>query len=231
MALCQLNGRPDICGLGIRIAFYLQWSAVVLVGLIDEDLLPDIRLIGLLLSGALSLTIIILASKESLQPADIYISLLLAMGIYIFLVPLYIWRFFTLCNPYWDALRWSREQQIPLCQYSDFVLLVVVASLGVWYNTTFLPGWKWKCEQYGFFFGRVKLDSKAFVGFNAILYLLIIIICVGILFSKMGCTVCYTKERRRRKIRYGGPSIAFNSSTDELQFIPSRDPESPPHSV
>jgi hypothetical protein len=202
MALCYIEGRPEMYGLGIRIAFYLQWAGVTLLTYFDERSLPDIRLLGLLLSGAMSLSLVIQVANDRLQPADIYISLLLAAGIFIFLVPIYVWRALTLCNPYWNPLRWIRENQIPAVRFAHFGLVVAVASLATWYYTTFLPSWDNDCEQYGFFFTKVSLHNTPYIAFNAILYILMIVVCAGILLQKVGFEVyIWTKEKRRKRIR------------------------------
>lgn len=233
MTVCEIPGRPDLYGLGIRTAFYIQWSAAVLVAFLDESELPPIRHLGLLLSAASTLSIIITASSSPpftssslqptssspltlpdtppLQPADVYITLLLASGIYLPLIPPSFVRLLTLCSPYWNPFRFLRERPSPASRACSFLLLLAVSSVAVWFYTTFLPGWWGRsdadgCDQYGFLFAPISLDDRAYVVFNALLYIVIIVACVGVMLSKVGCTVrTWAKERKRRKVRYFTP--------------------------
>jgi hypothetical protein len=230
MAVCEIPGRPDLYGLGIRVAFYIQWTGAVVVSFVDESEIADIRFIGVLLSAAVTLSIIICASSSPsfstsnvsstndydtngnppLQPADVYISLLLAAGMYLFLVPPYVFRAFTLCNPYWNPLQRRGEPPAlgTVFRWCNFLLLLAVSSVGVWFYTTFLPQWWGRaggdgCDQYGFFFSNISLDNRAYVAFNALLYILILVVCAGIIFVKSGCcSMIYTEKRKRRKVRY-----------------------------
>lgn len=201
MALCQLRGRPDMYGLGIRIAVYTQWFGAVIMSHVDESYLPNIRILGILLSAAIVISLIIQAIGKTLQAADVYITLLLATGLYIPLVPVYFLRGLTLCHPRWDPLRWSAEQPAPAVAICNFVLLLVVASVGVWYYTTFLPGARRGCMQYGFFFSRVSLGNNAFIAFGAILYISMVIICTGAILRITGFKVRNWRRARRRARR------------------------------
>ncbi|KAJ0326438.1 hypothetical protein COL5a_006948 [Colletotrichum fioriniae] len=176
MASCQVQGEPDLYGLGIRVAFYIQWFGAIVIEYLDMSDLPDMRLIGLLFSAAAFLGLVIRLSVEarSVQPADVYIVLLLAMGIYIPLVPLYLWKAATCFNRYWDPFRWSKETPSPAYKGLNFTLLLAISSLGVWYWCSFVPENDCSSEQYGFFFSRVSLGNKAFVAFNAIMYFVIL---------------------------------------------------------
>lgn len=240
MAVCEIPGRPDLYGLGIRVAFYIQWTGAVIVSFVDESEIADIRFIGVLLSAAVTLAIIISASSSPpfstsnlsiteydingnppLQPADVYISLLLAAGIYLFLVPPYIFRAFTLCNPYWNPFQRRGEPpaQGTVFRWCNFLLLLAVSSVGVWFYTTFLPQWWGRaggdgCDQYGFFFSSISLDDRAYVAFNALLYILIIIVCACIILIKSGCSVTIWSERKkRRKVRYVTASTWMNQAS------------------
>lgn len=203
MALCQYPARPDMYGLGIRIAFYIQWAGLVFLDYLSTHDLQPIRLLGLLLSSAAALALIIQLAKDDLYPAEIYIVLLLAIGTYIFLVPIYIWRGLTLCNPYWNPMRWSRERMAPVYRLLNFLEILLLAAIGIWFFTTYLPGRPdGSCTQYGFFFGRVSLRNTVYIAFNAILYILIAAVCVGILLMSAGWNFpIWAKTRRKRKTR------------------------------
>ena len=203
MALCQYPARPDMYGLGIRIAFYIQWAGFALLDYLSTQDLQPIRLLAILLSAAASLGLIIQLAKDDLRPAEIYIVLLLAVGTYLFLVPIYIWRTLTLCNPYWNPTRWSRERPAPVYKLADFLLIATLAGIGIWFFITYLPGLPdGSCSQYGFFFGRVSLRNTVYIAFNAILYILIAAVCVGLLFMAVGWNFqVWAKTRRKRKAR------------------------------
>ncbi|KFA56311.1 hypothetical protein S40293_08286 [Stachybotrys chartarum IBT 40293] len=201
MPTCRIQAQPDMYGLGIRTAFYIQWFGAVLIEWLDETDLDDMRLLGLLLSGALIIGLIVQVAEEALQAAEIYIVLLLASGIYIFLVPLYIWRALTLFSPYWNPFRWSKEKHSPIFRFSNFVVLVLVASMGTWFYVTYLPGLDAGCSQYGFFFGSVSLGSDVYIAFNAILYIVILVVCAFLLLTAIGCEINVWPRRRRKAHR------------------------------
>ncbi|KAI8228128.1 hypothetical protein K4K55_007640 [Colletotrichum sp. SAR 10_96] len=82
MDSCQVQGRSDLYGLGLRVAFYIQWFGAIIVEYLEVADLPDIRLIGLLFSAAAFFGLIVKVTVTTLQPADVYIVFLLAMGIW-----------------------------------------------------------------------------------------------------------------------------------------------------
>ena len=186
MAVCVIKPKPDLYGLGIRLAFYIQWLGAVLIEFLDATELGDVRLLGLLLSAAATLALVVQVAGNNLEAADIYVALLLAAGAWLFLVPVYIWRALSLCSPYWNPLRWSKERRSPFFQICSFAVLCAAASVGVWFYVTFLPARDEGCSEYGFFFGKVDLENKAYIAFNAILYLVILIVCGAILISSIG---------------------------------------------
>ena len=205
-AVCPVPGEPAMYGLGIRAAFYIQWFGVVVMEYLDETELADIRLLGLLLSTAAPIALVVQLSMSHLQPVDIYIVLLLATGIYLIQVPLWLWRGVVCCNPRWDPFRWSKETPTPIFKASNFVLVVTLASLQVWFWAGYAANEQWRCEQYGFFFSPVWLGNKGLVTANAFLYLVILVICCGIVLVKTGWEVNLWKEkRRRRRVRYAHP--------------------------
>lgn len=203
MALCQYAARPEMYGLGIRISFYLQWAGLALLDYLSTEDLYPIRLLAILLSAAATLGLIIQLAKDLLRPAEIYIVFLLAIGTYLFLVPIYIWRGLTLCNPYWNPRRWSRERPAPIYKLSNYLLVVVLTGIGIWFWITYLPGLPdGSCSQYGFFFGRVSLRNTVYIAFNAMLYVVIAVVCVGILLMNAGWQIpVWAKTRRKRKTR------------------------------
>lgn len=204
MNSCGREGRPDMYGLGIRLGIYLQWFGEILVEFFDDADVSDIRLLGLLLSGAIVLALLVEIVNHNLRAADIYIMLQLAGGSYIFLIPIYIWKTLTCCDRKWDPLKWTREIHVPVYSVSSMMVLVIISSLQLWFFSTYMPTKGRQCEYYGFFFTKVKLDNVGFIVVNIILHIIVILVCVGIVLSYTGFwerQFRIRKHRRRKKHR------------------------------
>ncbi|KAI5458938.1 hypothetical protein BGZ63DRAFT_268566 [Mariannaea sp. PMI_226] len=182
--LCPAQGRPEMYGLGIRCAFYVQWFGAVIVEYYDEDDLPDVRHLGAFLSAAATTGLIIQIARDDLETIDIYLVLLLAIGTFFFLIPIYVWRVLTRCNPNLDPFVLSKERHGPVYKYLTFLLLVADASVGTWFYTSHLPQLDRDCRQYAFVFGRVNIEEKVYIAFTAIFYICILIAC--------GCLLIFT---------------------------------------
>lgn len=202
MAVCQPEAHAELYGLGLRAAFYIQWFGALALQYLDERQLADVRLLGLCLSGGMAISLVIQVANSRLEASEIYVMLLLAVGSWLFLVPLYLWRAFSLCSPYWNPFRVSKEKQSPVYKFANWAVLVALASVAAWYYATFLPNLDKDCRQYGFFFSKVSLENKAYIAFNAILYFLILAVCAVLFLMNLGCTVhMWSKEQRRRKVQ------------------------------
>ncbi|PKK45390.1 hypothetical protein CI102_10076, partial [Trichoderma harzianum] len=163
MNSCGREGRPDMYGLGIRLGIYFQWFGEIIVEFFDDTDVSDIRLLGLLLSGAVVLALLVEIVNHNVQAADIYIMLQLAGGSYIFLIPIYIWKTLTCCDRKWDPLKWTREIHVPVYGVSTMIVMVIISSLQLWFFSTYMPTRGHQCEYYGFFFTKVKLDNVGFI--------------------------------------------------------------------
>lgn len=203
-SFCQVQGKPQLYGLGIRVAFYIQWFGVLVAEYLEFADHSSPRLLGLLLSSAAFLGLVVqLGLQTALEPADIYIVLLLAAGVFLPLVPLYFWKALTCFNRHWDPFRWTRGSTSPAIKGLHFVLLLGITSLAIWYWTTFLPENDCATYQKGFLFSPVPLGDTAYVASNAIMWIIILVVSVGILLVKAGCNfVFWTDKRRRKKARY-----------------------------
>lgn len=97
-------------GLSIRIGFYLQWYAGDLASWLAPSEVNRIRLtISVFIAATfLALLIQVILKIPSLQVVEIYITLLLTFGYFLFLVLLYVWRMLTGYNPALDPFRFSR---------------------------------------------------------------------------------------------------------------------------
>ncbi|CRK48110.1 hypothetical protein BN1723_001367 [Verticillium longisporum] len=182
MQLCQAVGRSSLYGLGIRLAFYLQWFGALAAEYIEIADMCDL-------------------AAARLAPIDVYIALLLVTGLYLPLAPLWLWKAATRCHARYDPLRWSRETPSPAYRGFDFALLLALASLGTWFWTSRVSGDDDECRgaHVGFFFAPVPLGNRLFVAFHALLYIATMLVCAGIMLVKAGWRIPVWEERRRRR--------------------------------
>ncbi|KAL9942083.1 hypothetical protein D7B24_008426 [Verticillium nonalfalfae] len=202
MQLCQAVGRPSLYGLGIRLAFYVQWFGALAAEYIEIADMCDVRLLGLLLSAATLLGLVAQLAAAHLAPIDVYIALLLVTGIYLPLAPLWLWKAATRCHARYDPLRWSRETPSPAFRGLDFALLLALAGLGTWFWTSRVPGGDddaCRRAHVGFFFAPVRLGNRLFMAFHALLYIATMLVCAGIMLVKAGWRIPVWQERRRRR--------------------------------
>ncbi|CAM1501179.1 Fc.00g103410.m01.CDS01 [Cosmosporella sp. VM-42] len=202
MVLCHLEGRPDMYGLGIRLACYGQWLSACIMEFVHEEDLPTIRLLGFLLSLSITVGNLIQIASHNLEPIDINISLVLSMGIFILVTPIYIWRLATCFNQYLDPLRNSQETSTAFMKISNGALLVTNTGIGIWFYTTYLPMQHLDCDQYGFFLSKMRLTDKTYIAFGSIFFIAIVLCCVGALLVKAGWRAVWEpRERPRRQTR------------------------------
>ncbi|KAF5648301.1 mitotic spindle assembly checkpoint MAD2 [Fusarium sp. NRRL 25303] len=154
--LCSLEGRSDVYGVGTRAAFYAQWVGSLLMEYLSEENLTDLRFISLFSSAAASISLVIGIAYNSLEPLDIYFLLLLAMGFYIFQMPLYIWRILTRCQAHLDPFQLSKESHGHFYHLMSLTVLSANVSIGTWYFTSFLPQLDRDCRDLVILFGKVK---------------------------------------------------------------------------
>ena len=90
-------------GLGIRLGFYFQWVGAILARIMAPSEIKSLTFSNDLFVAATFLALIISTANDvyNLQPVETYIVLLLMFGTYLVLVPIYIWRLLTACDPYW----------------------------------------------------------------------------------------------------------------------------------
>lgn len=179
---CRLTGSPDMYGLGIRVGFYVQWYSTILGSWIAPSEVPGMRLSNSFFVAATFLALIIQVAKDNLNTVDIYITLLLIFGGYLYLVPLYIWRLVTGCEPRWDPSRYSRVKNGPLFSSLNFMLLLAVSAYQLWFwlrkvKDNDIPG----CVEYGFFFSKFPLKARGFVIANIVFQSILLAACVIVL--------------------------------------------------
>ena len=86
-------------GLVIRLGFYLNWYGSTLASWIAGDELKGMELSNSFFVAATFLALIIQTARDNFKAVEIYITLLLTFGGYLYFVPLYIWRFLTCWSP------------------------------------------------------------------------------------------------------------------------------------
>ncbi|KAF2817020.1 uncharacterized protein BDZ99DRAFT_7341 [Mytilinidion resinicola] len=197
MVVCTFEGNSDMYGLGIRLGFYLQWFGAIFAAWIARGEVKGLWFANDFFVAATFLALVIQVSRnvQSLQVVEVYIILLLMFGAYLYAAPVYIWRFFTRRNPYWDPTRWPIVQKSAL--HSNLRLLLEFAVLG-------LQFWFWfgrvqdlkgeECDQFGFFFAKIRLNNTGFVVINILLYFMLATICLLLVFVKMVSMLGYLKD-------------------------------------
>ncbi|KAM5372809.1 hypothetical protein ACJA88_008946 [Fusarium oxysporum] len=196
--LCSLTGRSDVYGVGIRAAFYAQWLGSLLIEYLSEENLADLRFISIFSSAAASTSLVIGVAYNSLQPLDIYFLLLLAMGFFLFQIPLYIWRILTRCQAHLDPFQLSKESHGHFYHLMSLTVLSANVSIGTWYFTSFLPHLDRDCRDVIFILGKVGLESQGYIIAGSIFFIGILVGIGGFIFLNACCTVTKSSSRHRR---------------------------------
>lgn len=184
MAVCTFDGNTDMYGLGIRIGFYLQWYGGILASWLAPSEVPSIRFANGLFVAATFLALLILTAHDvtNLQVVEVYVILLLTFGSYLYMVPLFVWRFLTACNPYWDPSRFPIVRSSRVESTLNLFLLIAVTSFQFWFWFARVPQLAGQnCEEYGFFFAKVPLNVPWFQVLNIIRYFLLSLLCIVML--------------------------------------------------
>ncbi|KAF3760552.1 hypothetical protein M406DRAFT_222866, partial [Cryphonectria parasitica EP155] len=162
---CQIQGHPDAYGLGIRIAFYLQWFALIISCWLSDGDALNLKFLNALTIAATSIGLAL--NLSTLQPVEVYVILLLVCGTLYFQVPVFLWRVVTCCRPWWDTERWNKLRMGWLFKTGMALLLGTLLGVEIWFWCTGVyekPAGMddaGGCRQYAFLFGQVPLDSSA----------------------------------------------------------------------
>lgn len=171
MATCHFDGNPDMYGLGIRLGFYLQWLGLILADALGvHHEITGIRFTNTSFVVAEFLAILIQISQMTIEPLDIYIALLLCYGAYLFLLPLYLWRIMTRCDPRLDPTRWHVVQPGNFDNQLNYLLLIAVSSFQIWFWSVAAIREPVSCGYHAFIFVKVQLDNTGFRAANICLY-------------------------------------------------------------
>lgn len=204
MTTCQIPGHASSFGLGIRIAFYLQWFGMIITcWFLESDALNLKFLNGL---TVLATSIGLAVNLGVLQPAEIYVVLLLVCGTLYFLVPVNLWRVLTCCHPWWDTERWNRIRMGWLFRTGMALMFGTLLGIQIWFWCTGVhirpPGTDSSCQQYGFLFGQIRLDSPAFTAINIILHIVMLVTGIWLFCDWIGMFDECRWWRRRKKRRW-----------------------------
>jgi len=89
---------------------------------------------------------------------------------------------------------------------------VTAASTAVWFFTTHVPGLhrEGRCHQYGFLFSPMPLDGNAgFLAFNAAVYLLMLLVCLGKVLWRVFCDRRVSERTRHERGDLRLPYVEF----------------------
>lgn len=208
MATCHISVSSGSYGLGIRIAFHLQWFGMIVTSWALESDALNLKFINALSTAAASISLVL--NLERLQPVEIYIVLLLACGALYSTVPVQLWRLVTCCRPWWDPERWTRIKTGWLFRAMTYSMYGALLSLHIWFwcrgvhngrKTDQSLNADMECEQFGFLFAPVRLDAPGLVTLNVIFHLTILLVGTGVFANRIGifegCSWDRSQERRR----------------------------------
>ena len=204
MAVCSFAGNTDMYGLGIRIGFYLQWFAVDLASWLAPSEVNGIRLTVSIFIAATFLALIIQVSLNvsNLQVVEVYIILLLTFGYYLFFVPLYTWRLLVGYDPALDPFRFPHVWPGRVYSALNFLLLVAVASFQLWFWFARVPQLNGQsCQEYGFFFAKIRMNKKGFEVLNIVFYFLLLSSCAIVLSMTVLLRAGLMVEKRTPRLR------------------------------
>ncbi|KAN0110780.1 hypothetical protein V8E51_007167 [Hyaloscypha variabilis] len=198
---CNFTGNPDMYGLGIRIGFYCHWFGVVLASWVARGEFRLLKLSYFFFVGGMFLAIILETVKNSLLPVETYIALLLAFGGYLNVVPLYLWKAFTWCEPRMDPSRYPRAGTGRIFQLINFILMVALSvfQLYFWIKRVSAVA-SIGCVEFGFFFAQIPLNEKGFVVANILFHFFFLFTCVGVVAVFIAKLYELYEGRRHRRI-------------------------------
>ncbi|KAF2708699.1 hypothetical protein K504DRAFT_364987, partial [Pleomassaria siparia CBS 279.74] len=205
MAVCSIQGSADMYGLGIRLGYYLQWFGAILAAWIAPSEVKNLRFSIDMFASASFLALIILTARpdDSLQPAETYIILLLMFGAYLAMAPIYLWRLFTKCNPYWDPTRFPLANPGALSANLGFSLVVGVLCFQYWFWSARVSTLNAvDCQQYGFFFAKLRLNSRVSIALNGLMYGWLGVVCVYIIGLKTKHHLGYPEADQTGRLRF-----------------------------
>ncbi|KAI1379091.1 hypothetical protein F4677DRAFT_410509 [Hypoxylon crocopeplum] len=91
---------------------------------------------------------------------DTYVSLLLCLGCYYFLIPTVIWRTATCFNPLVDPTRWSPVPRSLKYRLLNHIMVLASSAFQIWFWAKRV-GYDYPsdCEAFGFLFSKQPMGS------------------------------------------------------------------------
>ncbi|PSR91986.1 hypothetical protein BD289DRAFT_481315 [Coniella lustricola] len=195
MPTCQIPGHPAAYGLGIRLAFYLQWFGMILASWLIEGDALNLKFLNALTITATAIGLAV--HGGNLQPAEVHVVLLLLCGTLYFLIPVYLLRFVTCWRPWWDTERWTRLRMGWLFRTAVALLFGALLGAQIWFWSsgvhyrpvgadnedgdgdgvaTEQEGDDGDCDQWAFLLGQARIDSETVTALNIVLHLAILVV-------------------------------------------------------
>jgi hypothetical protein len=198
---CNFSGNQDMYGLGIRIGFYCHWFGSVLASWLARGEFRLIKLSNFLFVGGTFLAVVLQTSQNKLLPVETYIVLLLAFGGYLNVVPLYLWKGFTWCEPRMDPSKYPRASTGRIFMLMNFALMVGLSVFQLWFwirrvSAVASDG----CVEFGFFFAQIPLNEKGFVVANILFHFFLLFTCIGVVGFILAKQYDLYEGRRHRRI-------------------------------
>jgi hypothetical protein len=167
-------------------------------------------------SSATFLATILQTARNTLSASEIYILVLLTFGQSLYLFPVFIWRIITRNKPLFDPTRFPKAKPpgtLFNIGYNLILSAVLVFQIWLWaFKVSQLE--HQKCEEYGFLFYKVRLNTPWFRGFNIGIAVLLLVVLVPL----------FTKEFARPFLKSNSPQK--NGRTEWQVFYPSFQHES-----
>lgn len=208
MAACHISANSGSYGVGIRIAFYLQWFGVIVTSWALESGALNLKIINALTTATTSVGLVL--NLERLQPVEVYVVLLLTCGALYSAIPVYLWRLATCCRPWWDPERWTRIKTGWLFRVLMYSMYGALLGLHIWFWCRGIhdrhrmdpsQDADAECEQFGFLFAQVRLEDPDLIVLNIIIHFTTLLVGTGISAHRIGifegCFWDRSQKRRR----------------------------------
>jgi hypothetical protein len=162
IAACLPQGNADMYGLGIRLGFYLQWSASILANLLMlESKIMSTRFALNSFTAAVFIALSVQTASRGLSDLDRYVTLLLCFGPSYANIPIFFWRLLTCFKKNLDPTRWSAAPSSVSTRFFSGLILIGIAILQFIFWGAIRHDSEELCPAYAFLFARVSLYSTA----------------------------------------------------------------------
>ncbi|RYN23742.1 hypothetical protein AA0114_g12823 [Alternaria tenuissima] len=140
--VCQVNGNPDLYGIGIRIGLYLQWVSTLLISIFIPKEVRTTRAVNLWIQSAIFLGLLLLVTSQDATPAEVLIALWL------------------LCGSLSSLTGNGMSSLAKLSGLFRIFFYIALSSFGIWYWFVGLDGFLQPDCYVVAFFGNVSIDGR-----------------------------------------------------------------------